>query len=240
MTSKLSESEAQNNDLRNEIGRLTEEVLNLNHLPTVLKAHKMREIKLEALVRGLNTQLFEAKGFLVELEESNTLLEETNTELYLANSDLDALNVDLEEENSAIKNENVGLREENSLLDDKFSISKQFALESNEELQETKRDLAEKNRQLAALQNNMEEQSSEGAEKDLEIIKLKADFAATLLQLETIKVQLSVQQTSSPVRAVTTPPSKISKTAETEEVIIRLKQTITDLTERSEFFFIDK
>ena len=214
-------------------------MLSLNHLPAVLKTHKMRELKLEALVRGLNTQLFEAKGFLVELEESNTLLEETNTELYVANSDLDALNVDLEEENSTLKNENVGLREENSLLEDKFLISKQFALESNEELQEAKRDLAEKNRQLAALQNNMEEHSSEKAEKDLEIIKLQADFAAVLLQLETVKVQLSVQHASSAdiVRAVHTPPSRRE---ETEGVIIRLQQTINDLTERSEFFFTDK
>jgi Kinesin motor domain len=214
----------------------------MSHYEELVKAHKKRELKLEALVRGLNTQLFEAKGFLSELEESNTLLEETNTELYLANSDLDALNVDLEEENTTLKKENVDLREENSLLDDKFLISKQFALETNGDLEEMKRELQEKNRQLGALQNAMEEVTSEQAEKNLHIMKLKAEIASNFVELESVKVQLSVQHAagSTGVEVVRTVNAEAASTAETEGVIDRLKQTIQDLTVRSEFFLEEK
>ena len=244
LTSRLTDSESKVHDLSENVGRLTEDELEISGHVDSGKGNKKRELKLEALVRGLNTQLLEAKGFLAELEESNTILEETNTELYLANADLDALNADLEEENTALKNENVELREENSLLDDKFLISKQFALESNGDLEEMKRELQEKNRQLGALQNAMEEVTSEQAERDLQIMKLKAEIASNFVELESVKVQLSVLHTIGSTGGEDVRTANIEATsansAETEGVIERLKQTVRDLTVRSEFFYEEK
>ena len=234
LSNQVLQSSDQIKDLKEEVRKLTEESQNASHHASQVTIHKKREIRLEALVKSLNAQLFEAKGFLIELEESHDVLEETNTELYLANTDLEALNVDLEDVNEAMKDESIALREENSILDDKFILSKQYNVESDEKYHEIQEELNIKSRQLTIAWDNMKEQSLEINDKNLQIIELKSDKDLKLLELESLIIQLV---------AVQNPKSQLSyenigtsdNSVNTIDIIERLKFSISDLNSRSEY-----
>ena len=233
LSNLMLRSSDQIKDLKEEVRKLTEEAQHASHHADQVIIHKKREIRLEALVKSLNAQLFEAKGFLIELEESHDVLEETNTELYLANTDLEALNVDLEDVNVAIKDESIALREENSILDDKFILSKQYNVESDEKYHEVQEELNIKTRQLTMAWDDMKEQLSEINVKNLQIIELKSDKEIKSLEMESIITQLvSIQNPSSQLSFENIGISDNS--VNTIKIIDRLKLTISDLKSRSE------
>lgn len=233
LSDKMLRSSDQIKDLKEEVRRLTEEAQHASHHADQVTIHKKREIRLEALVKSLNAQLFEAKGFLIELEESHDVLEETNTELYLANTDLEALNVDLEDVNEAMKDESIALREENSILDDKFILSKQYNVESDEKYHEIQEELDIKTRQLTIAWDNMKEQLSEINDKNLQIIELKSEKEIKLLELECLIIQLVAIQ--NPKSSLSYENIEISdNSVNTIKIIERLKFTISDLKSRSE------
>ena len=237
LSDRMFRSNAQNKELQDEVRKLSEEVITASHHAGEVAVLKKREMRLEALVKGLNAQLFEAKGFLIELEESHDVLEETNTELYLVNTDLEALNVDLEDVNEAMKDESLALREENSILDDKILLSKQYGVEFDEKYQEIQNELKNKTRQLSDTWESMKEQSTELNEKNLLILEMTADKAVKKLEFESLMVQYAT--ISCPSNALTCGSENIDiggfdNLEDGGKVITRLKCAISDLTKRSQ------
>ena len=232
------------------MGKVTEELIIANQSNTSLKSGGSRELKMENLVKCLNNQLTEANEFLLELEESNAQLEESNTELYSYNADLDASNIDLQEKNASLKDKNMALREENLVLDEKFLLSKGGFIELNDQVDFLRSELAMKCRQLDAVQDALEERAEALVAKELEMIQISADMAFVTLELESVKVQLTLalnDKTTNLGRAegmtwrMSSSESMENPTrggteyvAHTEGVIERLKQTINDLTLVSE------
>ena len=229
---------------------MTEELITANQSNISLKSGGIREIKMENLVKCLNNQLTEANEFLLELEESNAQLEESNTELYSYNADLDASNIDLQEKNASLKDKNMALREENLMLDEKFLLSKGGHIELNDQVDFLRSELAMKCRQLDAVQDALEERAEALVAKELEMIQMSADIAFVTLELESVKVQLTLALNDTTANVdgaecatwtMTSSESMESPTkrgtayvAHTEGVIERLKQTIIDLTLVSE------
>ena len=235
LSDRMFRSNAQNKELQDEVRKLSEEVITASYHAGEVAVLKKRETRLEALVKGLNAQLFEAKGFLIELEESHDVLEETNTELYLVNTDLEALNVDLEDVNEAMKDESLALREENSILDDKILLSKQYGVEFDEKYQEIQNELKNKTRQLNDTWESMKEQSAELNEKNLLILEITAEKATKELEFESLMIQYATL--SCPLNALTSDSENIDGLDSLEDggkVITRLKCAISDLTKRSQ------
>lgn len=237
LSDRMFRSTAQNKELQDEVRKLSEQVITASHHAGEVAVLKKREMRLEALVKGLNAQLFEAKGFLIELEESHDVLEETNTELYLVNTDLEALNVDLEDVNEAMKDESIALREENSVLDDKLLLSKQCGVEFDEKYQEIQNELKNKTRQLSDTFESMKEQSTELNEKNLLILEMTAAKAVKKLEFESLMIQYATLLC--PLNALTSENENIDvggldDLEDGGKVISRLKCAISDLTKRSQ------
>jgi Kinesin motor domain len=237
LSDRMFRSNVQNKELQDEVRKLSEEVITASHHAGEVAVLKKREMRLEALVKGLNAQLFEAKGYLIELEESHDVLEETNTELYLVNTDLEALNVDLEDVNEAMKDESLALREENSILDDKIVLSKQYGVEFDEKYQEIQNELKNKTRQLSDTWESMKEQSTELNEKNLLILEMTAEKAMKKLEFESLMIQYATL--SCPSNALACESENIDvgamdNSVDGVKVITRLKCAISDLAKRSQ------
>ena len=235
LSERMFRSNAQNEDLQDEVRKLSEEIITASHHAGEVAVLKKREMRLEALVKGLNAQLFEAKGFLTELEESHDVLEETNTELYLVNTDLEALNVDLEDVNEAMKDESIALREENSILDDKILLSKQYGVESDEKYQEIQNELENKTRQLNDTWESMKEQSTELNENKFLILEMTAEKAIKKLEFESLMVQYATL--SCPLNGFLCDDDDIGgsdTSVDGFKVISRLKCAILDFKKRSQ------